>query len=205
MKKTVIIILSVLVVTIVATAARAHEGMIALYADETPSSCQAILPELQIIDLSLFYIRGDGPRFGKGCEFRLSKSSSGILLSSPVFSPSHGTVLTLGGLESGIAITYHGGEPNWCAADNDVFLLGTFPVLNLSDPDTFTVSVVQTTLCAPKCGIFILRCSGTDRKYNVIGGTFIFNGDCNSPENPFGSPVGVESSSWGAIKSLYKD
>ena len=78
-------------------------------------------------------------------------------------------------------------------------------MLNLSDPDKFTVSVVQTTECALVCGIFIARCGDGHHKVNVIGGTFVFNGDCDNPDNPFGIPVGVESSSWGAIKNLYKD
>jgi hypothetical protein len=41
-------------------------------------------------------------------------------------------------------------------------------------------------------------------EHEVIGGTFVFNGTCDSPENPFQSPTGIESSSWGAIKNLFK-
>ena len=198
------LLFSILVVTLVVSPTRAHEGMIALYADQTASSCQVDLPEFQLINLSLFYIRGDGPRFGKVCEFRLLKSTDGIQFGSPIWGPEHGTVLTIGNLETGIAIGYHAGE-GWCPPDEDTFFMGTIPVMNISDPDTFTVSVVKTLECAPTCGIFTVSCVDGLIIYELIGGTFVFNGTCNSPEDPFGTSLGVESSSWGAIKKIYSE
>lgn len=181
----------------------AHDGLIAFFSDQSTSSCHVILPEFQVYRLPLFYIRGDGPRLGNACEFRVAKSSTGMILGAPEFTAGHGLVSTLGSLEGGITISYHAGE-NWCAPDEDVYLLCYVPVTNLSDTDTFTVSIVPDPTCpVPYCARAIIPC-GIWECYSVAGGTFVFNGDCYTPEDPFGSPVGVESSSWGAIKKLFE-
>lgn len=78
----------------------AHEGMIAFFSDQSASSCQVILPEYGVIRIPLFYIRGDGPRFGQVCQFRVLRSSTGMELGYPEFSENHGLVSTLGDLEN---------------------------------------------------------------------------------------------------------
>lgn len=198
-------LLSVAIISV--TEIEAHEGMITLFSDRTASNCDADLPELQVYMASLFYIRGDGPEFAACCEFRLLKSSEGIIIGNLIFDPEHGTIISMGSLETGYTVAYHAGEQWWCEIGKDVIFLGTLPVYNIADPDSFCISVVghprgknddpaiSVSSCAP----------GTILIYQVSGGTFVFNGECYSPENPFGNPVSVESSSWGAIKKLYND
>ena len=186
------------------TGISAHEGMIALYADPDASSCEAVLPELYVIDLSLFYIRGDGPRIGKAVEFRLLKSNDDFQLAGPIWAEEHGYVMTIGNLESGITIAYHAGTGFWCFEDEAHAFLGTVQVFNISDPDTFTVSVVEHPMegvLEPWIGI--VECEPMYPKHEVIGGTFVFNGSCNSPQDPFGNAMSTQSSTWGAIKGLF--
>jgi len=200
--KQITIFIAILIVASLVSYAEAHEGMIALYADPSPESCQAILPELTMIDLSLFYIRGDGPVMANACEFRLLKSNDNILISSPEFDESLGLVWCIGFLESGISICYHLGE-DWCFEEEYSFL-GTIPVMNISDPDTFTVSVVGYPGGGGGTGLAINTCAQGFPLHLVIGGTFVFNGTCESPENPFQDPTPIQSSTWGAIKGLFK-
>ena len=180
-----------------------HEGMIAFFSDQSASSCQVILPEYGVIKLPLFYIRGDGPRFGQVCKFRVLRSSTGMELGYPEFSEEHGLVSTLGNLETGITIGYHFGY-EWCAPeDEDAFYLCTIPIFNLSDPDTFTVTVAENIDGSPACHtLTVVPCEDLENPHEVIGGTFVFNGDCHSPEEPFALPTAAERSSWGAIKEL---
>jgi hypothetical protein len=119
-----LIILSVCVINNL----EAHEGMLALYADQTLSSCQAELPALSRIDLSLYYIRGDGLHFGAACEFRIVKSSSGVDLLTPEFSPDQGVICTLGDIEGDYFVIAYENE---CSPDPDIFFVCTLPVLNV--------------------------------------------------------------------------
>ena len=200
------ILLIIFLSTIFPCSLEAHEGMIAFFSDQSTSSCHVILPEFQVYRLPLYYIRGDGPRFRNACQFRVLKSSTGITLGMPEFDPSiHGLVITSGSLEGDyIMIGYFAGESR-CAPDEDVFLLCHVPVVNISDPDSFTVSIVET-ISHHEClrGIRIIPC-GTFDEYDVIGGTFVFNGDCYAPEDPFGNPTATENTSWGTIKLLLQE
>lgn len=203
MKATLNIAIAIFIIAFFISPIKAHEGMLALYADPSPTSCQAILPELTMINLSLFYIRGDGPYMGIACEFRLVKSSDEIQISTPVFDESLGTVGYFGSLESGIMIAFHMGENGWCFEEDYVFL-GTIPIANISDPDTFTVSVVDAPRGIQEPRIAITLCLEGSPAHTVIGGTFVFNGTCQSPENPFQTPTTVQSSTWGAIRGLFR-
>ena len=187
------------------TGISAHEAMFALYADPSASSCQAILPELTMIDLSLFYVRGDGPAMGPTNEFRIQKSNDDIQIGWPAWSEELGLVAVFGSLESGITVAYNMGEQDRCREEDYVFL-AIIPITNISDPDTFTISIVDRPrgkVLQPT--ISITLCEEPYPIYEVLGGTFVFNGTCASPENPFQDPTPVQSSTWGAIKGLYKD
>jgi len=183
MKYTMNIVIAISILACSITPSHAHEGMIALYDDISASRCQAILPELTVKSLFLFYIRGDGPQLGQCCEFRLIKSVENIQFGMPIWNESHGFVSTLGDLESGITICYGAGDV-WCG-EGDITFLGTIPVANISDPDTFTVTVAEHPALAPEPGIHIVICDPENPIHEVIGGTFVFNGTCESPENPF--------------------
>ena len=207
MKKLLTAMLIVLVAQL-AAAASAHEGMIALYSDPSANSCQVDLPQFQLVNLSLFYIRGDGPKFAGACEFRLSKSVDGIQFGMPVWNPNHGLAISLGQLATGIVVAFHAGEnPSWCLTNGyeDNCLLGTIPVLNMSESGPFIISVIDSPLQRIHPGIYIAECSTGFPQRRVIGGTFVFNGDCYIPEDPFGTALGIETSTWGAIKEIFSE
>lgn len=175
--------------------ASAHQGMLALFADTNNHECHTALAGGQIGNLYLMYVRGDGPRLGPAYEFKLLRSTSGAVFLSPTW-PSN-IVLTLGYLEMGISLTAAD-----CFPDLDYVPLGTIPLMNISDPDTFTVKVV------PDPGqvyhvIAILKCDAGRTLCAVLGGTFVFNGGCYSPEDPYGV-VATKPTTWGAVKDLYR-
>jgi hypothetical protein len=53
-------------------------------------------------------------------------------------------------------------------------------------------------------GVIVTLCKPDYPLYHATGGTFVFNGQCKCPEDPFGAIVAVAQSSWGSIKSLYR-
>ena len=145
----------------------------------------------------LMYIRGDGPEVAAGFAFRLDKSSSGAAFLEPEWA---GTAIAYGSLQDGIDVVIHAGD-SWCSGTETVSYVGTIPVVNFSESGEFTVSVVD----APYYGAVIATlCQPGYPLYHVIGGTFVFNGKCKCPEDPFGEIVAVETTSWGGIKSLYQ-
>jgi len=73
--------------------------------------------------------------------------------------------------------------------------------VNFSESGQFTVKVVDS----PRYdGVIVTLCTPDYPLYHVIGGTFVFNGHCKCPEDPFGAITAVAQSSWGGIKSLYR-
>jgi hypothetical protein len=188
----------VLALFIPAAGASACDGMLALFADPSGGSCDAQIGFCDPVPLYLLYVRGTGPAMGPAAAFRLLKSTSDVMFLEPEWSGDH---LTWGSLESGMDLAFNTGTPGWCSGDAAVSYVGTIPVLNLGDPDTFTVRVVDQPYYS---GVVIVLCEPGFPKHWVTGGTFVFNGECYSPEDPFAENVAVEPSSWGAIKSLYR-
>ena len=80
--------------------------------------------------------------------------------------------------------------------------LGTIPVMNIADPDTFTVKVVPDPATQPQA-ILIVECNSSHSLYVVSGGTFVFNGECATPNDPYGA-LAAKATTWGAIKELYR-
>jgi hypothetical protein len=179
-----------------AAGANAHQGMLALFADTGNHACSTEIGMYETVDLYLMYVRGSGPYMGPAYEFKLLRSSDGVSILEPIW-PSE-IILTLGSLSTGIALTAAS-----CFPFQDFVALGTIPILNVSDPDTFTVEVVADPGQVPQHEIVITKCDPKYSVYVVAGGMFVFNAGCNSPENPFGA-VATKESSWGAIKELYK-
>jgi hypothetical protein len=133
---------------------------------------------------------------GKAYEFKLLKSTPLAVFLTPTW-PSQVSV-TLGTLEGGISVT----SPS-CFPDQPYVSLGTIPIINIADPDTFTVKVVPDPEEISNHAIVILKCDPSNSIYVVTGGTFVFNGGCHSPEDPYGT-IAVEGSTWGGIKELFR-
>lgn len=184
--------MSVLFLALLCGSAFAHDGALSLYLNASATEigpCSAPTTDYGSIDVSLYYIRDNGPDLGKAIEFRLE------------FSPGLGTVLTtvwnagfsvwLGDLTSGQVAT-----ASQCLGTNEsVVYLATFTILDLgSGGGVYTCAVKENPTSQPPA-INITACDPNNTIYQVLGGIFVFNGSCNP---------GVEASSWGAIKDLYR-
>lgn len=191
------LLLSIVLVACLAAGANAQQGMLALFSDTENHECHLDVGIGEIGNLYLMYVRGDGPRLGQAYEFKLLKSSSGSAILPPTWPSS--IVITLGTVETGISLC-----AAECFPDEDYVYLGTIPVMNVSDPDTFTAEIVPDPEQVPQHAIVILECEADYPIYIVLpGGAFVFNGGCYSPLDPFGA-VATKETSWGAIKELYR-
>ena len=172
-------------------------------AAETGADCDADLQPGESIYLYLFYVRGDGPETGACCAMRLQASSGDIVMHSFDQAPPPGERLSIGNINDGISFCNHAGEVNWCETGEDVVLFGRITVSNISEVGPFTIKVVGNPN-EPGMQLAIVMCDPGCTKYGVIGGTFVFNAVCEDPE--FGrAPQATDNSSWGAIKSIYRD
>ncbi|MCX5752193.1 MAG: hypothetical protein NTW97_00965 [Candidatus Krumholzibacteria bacterium] len=191
------LLLSLVLVMCLAAGANAQQGMLALFSDTENNECHSDVGIGAIGNLYLMYVRGDGPRMGNAYEFKLLKSSSASAILSPTWPSS--IIITLGAIETGISLC-----AAECFPDENYVSLGTIPVMNVSDPDTFTVEIVPDPEQVPQHAIVILECKEERPIYIVLpGGAFVFNGGCYSPLDPFG-PVATKETTWGGIKELYR-
>jgi hypothetical protein len=191
MKRTFVLLTLLLVL---ASGAHAHEGMLALFTNENASDCDANLAPFEVMDVHLFYVRGDGPEMGGAFEFRIAASSDFIEFGVPTWHPSV-EMHALGSLEEGIAVA----ASHWLGVDLYSVYLGTIPVINTGEEGEVTVSIVDHPGSIPEPGIFITLTDHNRSKHRVHGGVFVFNGTCVSP---LAGPTATESSTWGAIKSM---
>ncbi len=182
------LVLSVLLIMFVAVNGFAHEGTIGLYIDETLSDCDATLGTA-VFDLNLYYWKDQGLDLGNACEFRLVLSSPMAFFQDPTWADN--IDLTLGSITTGISLT----GTTCLGSGLNVVYLGTIPIFNVGDTDTFYVRVVNHPTAYPNPSIFVTVCDENQTKREVLGGWFIFNGTCN---------VESEPKCWGAIKNLYR-
>lgn len=201
MKALSIVLCTFMVVALSCTLSYAHDGMITLFAAESGSDCDADLMPGQSIDLYLFYVRGDGPEIGTCCAMRLLKSSQSIEMHSFAQAPPPGERLCIGNINDGVSFCNHAGEANWCETGKDFALLGRITVTNIFEEGPFTIKVGGNPN-EPNIHLAITMCDSGCSKHAVIGGTFVFNAECENPENGQ-APLGTVDSSWGAIKSIY--
>jgi len=190
------LLLSLVLTVCLAAGANAHQGILALFADMDNHECHTALGVGQIGNLYLAYVRGDGPFMGPAYEFKLLRSSPGVIFLAPTWPSS--IVLTIGTIETGISLT-----AATCFPFQDYVSLGTIPIMNVSDPDTFTVEVVADPGQIPEHALVVLKCDRQYSVYPVPGGMFVFNAGCHSPQDPFGK-VSTRETTWGAIKELYR-
>jgi hypothetical protein len=189
------LVLSIVLAVCLASGASAHQGMLALFADTYNRDCHTTLGIGEVGTLYLMYVRDEGPRMGFAFEFRLLKSSSAVAFLTPVWPTS---VPPLGTLETGISVT-----GSQCFPDEDYVQLGTIPIMNIADPDTFTVKVVPDQGMIPPPAVLITACAPSNPIHAVLGGTFVFNAGCDRPEDPYGV-IAVKQSTWGAVKELFR-
>ncbi|MFA4948643.1 MAG: hypothetical protein WC674_09080 [Candidatus Krumholzibacteriia bacterium] len=192
------LLLSIVLVACLAAGANAHSGMFALFADTNNQECHSTLGVGQTGSLYLVYVRGDGPRMGQAYEFKLLKSTAGAVFLPPIWPSNVITEIILGTIETGISLV----APE-CFPDQEYVPLGTIPVMNISDPDTFTVNVVPDPEQIPEHAIVFTTCEPAPSLYVVAGGMFVFNAECDTPEDPFGM-LATKETTWGAIKELYR-
>jgi hypothetical protein len=186
-----------ILVLAVAGAVSAHNGVLSLFADQSADECSAELSCCQSVPMYLMYVRGDGPEITSGMAFKLEKSSAGAAFLEPEWP---GDFIQFGSLQDGIDVVVRAGE-GWCSGAETVSYMGTIPVVNFSESGEFTVSVVEAPYYG---GVIVALCQQGYPLYHVTGGTFVFNGTCKCPEDPFGEILAVETTSWGGIKSLYR-
>jgi hypothetical protein len=194
------LLLSIVLVACLAAGANAHTGMLVLYSDTNSHECHTTLGAFQTGNLYLMYDRGEGPRMGPAYEFKLLKSTSNAIFLPPTWPSNIMVEIAIGTIETGISLLASGSE---CFPDQAYVPLGTIPVMNIADPDTFTVKVVPDPQQIPEHAIVILKCAPYWPIHVVSGGTFVFNAGCVTPEDPFGV-VAVKETTWGAIKELYR-
>jgi len=194
------LLLSVALVACLAAGANAHSGMLALFSDTENHQCHAALGTYQTGNLYLMYVRGDGPSMGPGYEFKLLKSTSLAIFLSPTWPSNIITEIIIGTIETGISLVTWEAE---CFPDQAYVPLGTIPVMNIADPDTFTVRVVPDPQQVPEHAIVIALCAPDWPLHIVSGGTFVFNGVCLDPLYPYGA-LATKETTWGAIKELYR-
>jgi hypothetical protein len=191
------LLLSLVLVACLAAGANAHSGMLVLFSDTNNHECSANIGAFQTGNLYLMYDRGDGPRMGNAYEFKLLKSTPNAVFLPPVWPSSIILPAIFGTIEAGISLV----APD-CFPDQAYVPLGTIPVMNIADPDTFTVKVVPDPATQPQA-ILIVKCDPRRSTYVLSGGTFVFNAGCISPQDPFGV-VAAKETTWGAIKELYR-
>ncbi len=184
--------MSVLFVALLCGSAFAHNGALSLYLNASATEigpCSAPTTDYGSLDISLYYIRDNGPDLGKAVEFRLEFSPPLGIVQTEVWNS--GFTVFLGSLDTGKAAT----ASNCLGTNESVVYLATFNILDLgSAGGVYTCTVKENPTSQPP-GINITACDPNNTMYQVLGGTFIFNGSCNP---------GVEASSWGAIKDLYR-
>jgi hypothetical protein len=191
-------LLSIMIIVAALTgSAYACDGMLSLYADQSATQCSAALACCQSVPMYLMYVRGDGPEIANGMAFKLEKSSGGVAFLEPEWP---GAFMTFGSLQGGIDVVVRCGE-DWCSGAETVSYMGTIPVVNFSETGTFTVKVADSPNYS---GVIVTLCQVNYPLYHAIGGTFVFNGECSTADDPYGTKLAVETTSWGGIKSLFE-
>ncbi len=181
--------LCVLAVMLLSGTAFAHNGALSLYVGyPTLTECSLSLPPSQIADISLYYIKDQGPDLGRAVEFMLLPSSASLIVVQSTWSPLIN--LTLGDLLSGISLT-----SNQCmgTGETSVFL-GTIQVFNAGEAGTFNMRIVPDPAAEIPSPLITL-CDADNTLQAVLGSWFVFNGSCS---------IATESRSWGGIKELFK-
>ncbi len=176
-------ILVIFLVLLISSGAYAHEGMIALVADPAMLDCDDGIETGTLVNLYLYYMRGDGPYNIGTAQFKLLCSSSEVLVLDPDWTPG---MLGFGDVTEGIAVFDTDNRvEEYCGADQVFY--GTVPIFNLSDDDTFTVSVTSPCFDGiTPLDIAIAACDESRTEIAVGGNSYTFNGKCKKKDD---SPI----------------
>ena len=164
-------IVGMLIAVMLVGSASAQDAMIGLFANSAVNENNAELPAGEIFNLGIYYIQGSGPVLGHACEFRLVLSTLDAAFLMPVWSEY--IMAAMGDVESGISITASVCMGERFGRHYGIVHLGTVPVRNHADFDTFTVSLVGHPGVNPPA-VQITRCSDGHPIHEVQGGTFTF-------------------------------
>ncbi|MCX5752948.1 MAG: hypothetical protein NTW97_04780 [Candidatus Krumholzibacteria bacterium] len=171
----------------------AHNGALSLYTDIGLSSCSMNIEPFAQDTINMYYVRGTGPDLGNAVEFRLEASIPDALILSTDWNSQIN--MTLGDVSTGISLT-----ASQCLGQNEsVVFIGAIGLMYAgADAGVLFAIMVKedpTVADPPGPGIYVTECVTGNPMVTVLGGTFVFNGSCDT---------GVQQTSWGAIKSLYK-
>ncbi|MBN2070732.1 MAG: T9SS type A sorting domain-containing protein [Candidatus Krumholzibacteriota bacterium] len=186
------IILSIVIFLAFASPAWPHEGMLALFTDMDRTSRDENVELYTIQDIYLFYIRDNGPEQINAYEFRFLVSSPDVLIMNPEWPPN---TMAFGDVTVDVSVA---GTVDLCEewGSADYFYLGTIPVINYGDPDTFTISIVPPA--DPASNFAVCLCDPSHSIHPVIGDFFLFNGDYIPP-----CVIGAEASSENSIEITF--
>jgi hypothetical protein len=181
--------LTAVVLLIIASTALAHEGSLGLYTSDVATDCD-VDPVLFVpFDIYMVYIKSDaGPDGITAFEFKLEKNSDNVVLSGATWQQGF---VPLGDIESGISVA----TPGCYGSGLDVVPLGTISTFVTATPipaDVYLLVVEDPAIAG--AGVIVTTCETGFPIRQVLGGMFKFQeGLCN---------IGVEPTSWGAIKVL---
>ncbi len=184
--------LTAVLVILMATCVCAHEGSLGLFTAETALDCdyKPAAPIEQITLYLVYYKSDSGPNGITAFEFMLEISSN-VWFTSATWQQGF---ITNGAVMSGISVASQG-----CFGSGMTYApLGNIKVF-LTTLDNFEN---QYARIVPDPGaefphVYISMCDEDRTMHEVLGGWFLFNeGACLT---------GTETTSWGAIKSIYRN
>lgn len=167
-------------VILISTATQAHDGMFALFNDQSNHDCdQSSL--IGVVDtIYLFYVHGNGPKLGHACELRLRFSSPQLIFAGVDYSERIEGSLIMGDIMNGVAFAsmeclgeeYHGSPAI------EYVYLAAIRIANIGDTDTCSVRIMEHPESG---GPRMTICDPDNTIHNAFGDTFVFNGLC-TPE-----------------------
>ncbi len=184
------LLLYFIILSAFAFGAQAHEGSIGIYATTLGDDCDCDVQPYAFWPLYIIYFQSDaGPDEISGAEFKLVKSEpTNLTINSFTAVPG---ALTIGQIETGIGITFP------CNGSGSSYVqIGTIEVFSLAAFD-WTLNITEHPTAEPEPGLNIIGCDALKTKHPVLGGWF-HEGEGNCE-------ISAESTTWGAIKSIYAD
>ena len=172
----------------------AHDGTIGLFTSDLAVDCDGTPTAYVPYTVYMVYLMSDGgPNGILGWDLRVefSVGAPDILVGVPIWAPN--TLPQGTDIEYGVSVVSDGG---YCIGLNDeTVYLGHFTVMSTGIVG-FRAQVMPHTDNNDEV-VYVVMCDIAHTEHVVTGGTFIFqDGQCNTD---------VEDSSWGAIKSLFKE
>lgn len=170
------------VLILISSPAFAHNGRISLFSDATGTDCNSTGTPYTIETVHILYIPDNGIPSISGAEFRVDPSSTNIMITN--FTPSPAVALYMGSVETGITLAFSG-----CQSSTPSLWLGSVDVMPLT-AGTHHLTVRENPDALPPA-INIVDCEIFQDIHPVLGGTFVFNGDCDFDDVWYVKPDGT--------------